>query len=605
MQAVTDAATEAPSPLEGAAPASTEPARGAPKVSIRRVLDLARPELKNLAFATVFLVLGSGATLLYPQAVRVILDEAQATGDQHLVDRASLAMVAIFLVQGVAISLRFILFTLVGERIVVGLRKRLYRAILDQEVAFFDSRRTGELMNRLASDTTVLQNTVSVNVSMALRSAATVLGGVVFLFYTSPLLASLMLLVVPPVSLGAVYYGRRLRRLAREVQDALAKASEVAQETLSGIRTVRAFAAEATETARYDASVQESYRLARKRIVLSGTFIGLTSMAGFAAMVLVLWFGGSLVVEGSMTVGELTAFFVYIVLVAASLGALSNLWVDFMKASGAASRVFELLDRVTEMPSGVGLTPAQVVGHVRFDRVSFRYPTRPDVLVLKNVSLEIQPGKVLALVGPSGSGKSTIASLLGRLYDPEAGQVLLDGVPLTSLDSDWFRRQVGVVSQEPTLFSTTLRENIRYGRPEADDEAVEAAARAANADGFIGGFPDGYDTEVGERGVQLSGGQKQRVAIARALLKDPKILILDEATSALDSESEHLVKQALDRLMVGRASLVIAHRLSTVADADEVVVLEAGQVVERGGHHELLGRHGLYRQLVERQFVSA
>lgn len=552
-----------------------------------------------------FLAVGSAMGLLYPQAIRVIIDEALGHKSRIQIDRAAMMMVAIFAVQGIAIALRYVLFTTVGERVVARLREKLFRSILAQEVAFFDDRRTGELTNRLASDTAVLQNTVSANISIGLRNLASVLGGVGLLLYTSPGLTLLMLMVVPPVALGAMAYGRRVRKLSREVQDSLAKASEVAEESISGIRTVRSFAAEEREVQRYANSVMDSFRLARRRAVFAGTFMGVASTAGYAAVAVVLWSGGRRVLAGEMSVGGLTSFLVYTLLVAFSLGGLSDLWAEFMKASGAGERVFELMERIPGMPLAGGAIIDPIRGQVSFVGVHFAYPSRKDVPVLRGVDLCLEPGQVVALVGPSGAGKSTIASLLGRFYDPDSGLVLLDGQNLCALNPSWLRRQIGTVSQEPLLFSSSIAENIRYARPDAGDGDVEAAARVANAHDFINRFPQGYRTLVGERGVQLSGGQKQRVAIARALLKDPRILILDEATSALDAESEHLVKDALQNLMEGRTTLIIAHRLSTVLDADRVLVLESGKVIQSGSHAALMGEDGPYKRLVERQFVAA
>ncbi len=570
----------------------------------RRLLALARSEWRRLALGCTFLAIGSVTTLAYPQAIRTILDEALGRRDPAVVDRAVLVMLGLFVVQGVAVAFRYVLFSIAGERVVTKLREDLYRAILEQEIAFFDARKTGELTSRLASDTTVLQNTVSVNVSMALRNVASVLGGIGMLVWTSPKLTAVMLAVVPPVAVGAVFYGRRVRALSRDVQDALASASEVAEETIGGVRTVRSFAAEKTETTRYAGALDRSFQLARKRALTAGVFVGAASMAAFAAAAAVLWYGGRLVIAGTMTVGALTSFFVYSLVVAFSLAAVSDVWADFMRASGAGARVFEILDRRSAM-AGAGVRPEIARGAVRFERVSFRYPARPDAEVLRSLDLSLRPGEVVALVGPSGAGKSTIAALLARLYDPTEGRVLLDERDVRELDADWLRAHVGAVAQEPLLFSRSIADNIRYARPEATDEEVLDAARAANAYDFVMGFPDRFQTMVGERGVQLSGGQKQRIAIARAVLKDPRVLVLDEATSALDAESEHLVKEALDRLMRGRTTLVIAHRLSTVRDADRVVVLDRGRVVQVGDHRSLLAEDGLYKKLVERQFVAA
>jgi ATP-binding cassette subfamily B protein len=596
-------------PAPGASEGGTAPARR----SLSRLLRLARPEWPTLAAGTLFLAVGSSAALLYPQAMRLVLDGATGQrGDTvlgpsgpGLVGRAAAVLAALAVVQGVAIGLRYLLFTLAGERVVARLRGDLFRRILSQEIGFFDRRRTGELTSRLAADTEAVQGAVSSSISMALRNLASALGGVGFLLWTSPRLAVLMLAVVPPVAVGAVIYGWRIRRLSRDAQDALAAAGEVAEESLAGIRTVRAFDAEEREAGRYARAIGRVYGLARRRGRAGALFMAGAATAAYLAAAVVLWYGGYLVLQGALTVGALTSFLVYTLIVAFSLGALADLWAGFMRAAGAAERIFELSDRVPAMAPEGGIAPASVEGGLAFERVEFAYPSRPDVPVLRELELEVAPGEVLALVGPSGAGKSTVAALTFRLYDPQGGAIRLDGRDLRTLDPRWLRRQVGVVSQEPILFSASVAENIRYGRPGASDAEVEAAARAANAHDFVVRFPEGYATEVGERGVQLSGGQKQRVAIARAVLKDPRVLILDEATSALDSESEALVQEALERLMRGRTVLVIAHRLSTVTGADRVAVVEGGRVVQLGRHARLVGEDGPYRRLVERQILAA
>ncbi|MEO0459470.1 MAG: ABC transporter transmembrane domain-containing protein [Myxococcota bacterium] len=579
-----------------------------PRLSKRlgRLLGLAKPYWKPLSVGTVVLVLSSGLNLAIPQALRVLVDDALGGGTMDDINRTTVILAVIGASQAVASGLRYYLFTTTGERVVADLRRLLYGRIVSQEVAFFDQRRTGELVNRLASDTAVVQNAVSVNISMALRNAAQAIGGFALLFYTSVELTVVMLIAVPPIAISAMLFGKRIRRLSRESQDALARAGEVAEETLSGIRTVRAFAHERHEEERYGSSVEHSFDLARIRILNIAYFSSGASLLAFCAIAGVMWFGGRIVINGEMSVGELMSYILYTGIVSIALGTLADLWTQFMRATGAAERLFDIIDREPAIANRGGDTLSHVDGRVLLDRVSFTYPSRPDVPVLREVSLEVAPGEVVALVGPSGSGKSTIAALVSRFYDPTAGTLSLDGRDLREFDATWLRAQIGVVSQEPILFSTSVAENIRYGRRDASMDQVREAARAANAEGFILDFPNGFETAVGERGVQLSGGQKQRVAIARALLKDPCVLILDEATSALDAESESLVRDALERLMAGRATLVIAHRLSTVKDADRVLVVEHGRIVQTGSHGELMDeRGGTYRRLVEKQFVEA
>jgi ATP-binding cassette subfamily B protein len=574
-------------------------------VTVRRILGLARAERRTLLAGIFFLLLSSGMALVFPQALRFIIDEALGARNQAFIDRAALGLIAVFAVQAGADALRYSFFTNAGERIVSRLRHDLFASLVAQEVAFFDEHKTGELTSRLTADTQVLQHAVSNSIATALRCGAQAAGGLALLLYTSPFLTLLMLTIVPPVVLATELFGRRIRQTSRKVQAALAEANGVADEVLSGIRTVRAFAAERYEVGRYRHGLERAFELARERSRLSTAYVASTSFAGLAAAAVVLWYGSRLMLRGELSMGGLTSFLVYSTLVSMALSGLTDLWADLMRASGCAERVFEMLDRQPAMPSTGGERLREVQGQVEFQAVRFAYPARLDVPVLHDIDLRLQPGEVVAIVGPSGAGKSTISSLLARMYDPQAGRVLLDGKELRSLDPEWLRQRIGTVAQEPLLFASSIADNIRYGRMDATDAEIEAAARAANAHEFISRFPEGYRTLVGERGVQLSGGQKQRIAIARAVLKDPRLLVLDEATSALDAESEHLVQEALERLMKGRTTLIIAHRLSTVIGVDRVLVLEGGRVVQSGDHATLMGQEGLYRRLVERQFVAA
>ncbi|HET8723378.1 MAG TPA: ABC transporter transmembrane domain-containing protein, partial [Anaeromyxobacteraceae bacterium] len=517
--------------------------------ALRRLAPLLRLEWRALAGATALLLVGSAAALAYPQGIRVIVDGALAARDSRTIRVAALLMGSLAIVQGLAVAGRAYLFGLAGERGVKRVRERLFDSLVVQEVGFFDGERTGDLTSRLASDTASLQGLLSSQLSMALRNGVQVVGGIALLLFTSWKLTGVMLLVVPAVALGAVFYGRKIRALSKRYQDALGDAGHVAEEALSSIRTVRQFAAEPAESARYAGAIDASYRLARTRARAAALFMGAASAGVYAALAVVLGYGGSLVAAGELTAGALTAFLVYTLLIAMGLGTLADIWAEAMRGLGAAERVFDLTERRPLMPVSGGRRLDQVQGAIGYEGVRFRYPTRPDVEVLQGVDLAVAPGEVVALVGPSGGGKSTLGALLSRLYDPDGGRVTLDGVDLRDLDPAWLRRLVGVVSQEPVLFSTTIADNVRYGRPGAGDAEVREALRAANALSFVESFPDGLATKVGERGQQLSGGQKQRIAIARAILKDPRILLLDEATSALDAESEALVQEALGRLM--------------------------------------------------------
>jgi ABC-type multidrug transport system fused ATPase/permease subunit len=571
-------------------------------VSLGRLLGLARAEWRILSIATVSLFIASSVSLAYPQGVKYLVDSALTEGDSRAMDEAAGILLVLFFVAAIFAGLRSWLFTIAGERIVANLRGDLFSALTRQDVAFFDQSRTGGLTNRLTADTAVLQNAVTVNVSMVLRYGIGALGGLVALVWMSPRLAGMTLVLVPVVAFSASKIGRKLRGISRGVQDALASANEVAEEVISGIRTVRSFGAEEQEVRRYRERIGVAFGLAKHRAALLGVFNAVIGFTGYVTVGLVVWWGGKMVMADAMSIGDLTAFLLYTGLVAMSVGALAGLYSDFMAASGASQRVFELLDATPTIENQQGAQLSSVQGHVKFSSVTFHYPSRPDVPVLKGLDFEIRAGGSVALVGQSGVGKSTVAALLLRLYDPTSGIISLDGEDIRALDPRALRGVIGTVAQEPILFATTILDNIRYAKPRAGLDEVLRVAKAANAHDFVMQFPEGYDTLVGERGVRLSGGQKQRIAIARALLADPPLLILDEATSALDAESEGLVQEALERLMEGRTTIIIAHRLSTVRTAGEVLVLQEGMVAERGSHDALLASDGVYRRLVARQF---
>ncbi|KAF7731818.1 ATP-binding cassette sub- B member 10, mitochondrial [Apophysomyces ossiformis] len=515
------------------------------------------------------------------------------------------ALSVVFMVGAAANTGRVLLFRLSGERIIQNLRNDLYKTILKQDMAFFDQNRTGELISRLSVDTAIVGKSLTNNVSDGLRALATSLVGSSMMLYVSPQLTGTMMLIVPPVALFAIIYGRYVKSLSRKTQTALSEITKVAEERLSAIRTVQAFAKEQTEAKRYWDKVMNVYALARKEALASGAFFGGAGFSGNMAILAVLWYGGHMVMQNAITIGELASFMMYTAYVGTSLGGLTSFYSEIMKGVGASERLFDLLQRESAIPVDSGKVLSNLQGRIRFENISFTYPTRPHSPIFKNFSLTVEPGTVVAVVGPSGSGKSTIGSLLLRYYDPSSGAVYVDGTNLKDINLRWWRENVGVVSQEPTLFAGSIAENIGYGRENATMEEIKAAAVKANCASFIENFHDKYDTVVGERGVSLSGGQKQRIAIARALLKDPAILVLDEATSALDSESELLVQDALNSLMKNRTVFTIAHRLSTIRSADVVACLGEGNVAELGTYYELLNKeNGAFRRLVELQSLG-
>ena len=574
---------------------------------LRRLFSYTRPYRWQLALGVVAVIISSAIQLAFPLLTRDLFNTAfEAIGDGFAranLDRLTLVLIAIFALQAGFNFIRTYFLGLVGEGVVADLRKALYGHLLGLSVRFFETRKTGEITSRLTSDITTVQGLVSQALAQFIGQSITLVGGALVLFIINLQLTLVMLAIIPAVIVAGAYFGRRLRGISTQFQDSVAAANASAEEAIAGIRVVKSFTAEVQERGRYGDLIDDSYRLARLRALVRAFFVPSIIMAMFTGITVVLWYGGRQVLSGNLQPGDLIAFLFLTLFVAGSVGSFTGLYAQLQEALGASRRIFELLDTGTDLPAPA--SPRQldrVAGRVTFDRVGFSYGDRGEELVLDGVELEANPGEVVALVGPSGAGKSTLVTLIPRFYDPTVGAILLDGIDLRELNTRALRSHIGIVPQETLLFSGPIAENIRYGRPEASDAEVIAAAESANAHPFIQEFPDGYATLVGERGIKLSGGQRQRVAIARALLKDPRILILDEATSSLDSESESLVQAALDRLMQGRTTFVIAHRLSTVLGADRIVVLDRGRIVQSGSHDQLVAAPGLYRELYERQF---
>jgi subfamily B ATP-binding cassette protein MsbA len=564
-----------------------------------------RPFAGRIALAAICLLIAAGVSLAFPQIVRQLLDAAFERRDATLLDRIAIGLVALFLIQGAMNFVQVFLLTSTGERIIAALRQDVFAHLVRLSPGFFVERRTGELTSRLSSDLTILQSLLNTWVSELSRQSLFLVGGVVLLTLTHPRLTATTLAVVPLVVGAAFLFGRRLRRASTGVQDRVAEAMGMADEAFSQIRTVQSFVREDEETRRYGALLSGVVDAAIHRAWLRALFFGVVGFVAFGGVVAVLWQGGRLVLEGLLTPGALVSFLLYAITVAAAVGSLASLFGAYQEAVGAATRVFELLDTQPTVaePARPMLLRRPVRGDVVVDRVRFRYADQLP-LALDDVSLQIPPGEVVALVGPSGAGKTTLASLLPRFWDVTSGHIALDGVDIRELSFADLRGAIGVVPQEPALFSGTVRENIAYASPNASESEILSAARAAHAIEFIERLPNGLDTRVGERGIKLSGGQRQRLAIARVFLKDPAIVVLDEATSSLDAESERLIEEAMVDLLRGRSTLIIAHRLSTVRRADRVVVLDRGQVVETGRHEDLVGANGLYARLYRGQLVS-
>jgi ATP-binding cassette, subfamily B, bacterial len=573
-------------------------------IGLRPLLARLRPYRLPALGALLAMAVSAGMVLAFGQGLKYLIDEGFRTGDARLLDQAVLAVFASTVVLAASSYSRFFLVSWVGERVVADLRKQVFGHVLTLSPGFFEVTRTGDVISRLTTDTSVLQTVVGSSLPFAMRNAMTFLGGSVLLFATSPQLAAIAAIVVPLVVVPIILFGRRVRALSRAAQRRVAETAAEANESLYGIRTVQAFGHEPITGQRFGVQVELAFAAARKWIAARAGLTAFFILCVFASISLVLWVGGHDVLAGRMTAGQLSTFIFYSIIVAMAVAGMGEVLGDLQRAAGAMDRLSELLATrsMVEVPTQPLALPEPPTGAVSFQAVSFHYPTRPERQAIEGIDLQVRAGEKLALVGPSGAGKSTIFQLLLRFYDPQAGRILLDGVDITRADPEMVRRRIGLVPQEPTIFSSSAAENIRYGRPEASDTEVQAAAVAAHAAEFLDRLPEGFATPLGERGVRLSGGQRQRIAIARAVLRAPALLLLDEATSALDAESERVVQEALAQLMEGRTTIVIAHRLATVQICDRIVVMDHGRIVETGTHAELVRQEGLYARLAALQF---
>ena len=569
----------------------------------RRLLTYVGPYKWNLVFAAALLVISTALGLVWPQVVQRVID--LGLRDAGSLDLLILGLVVVLLVRAVIDGVRQFVMAYTGERVIFDLRMGIVRHMQSLSLSFFNRRKTGELMSHVTSDATLVHGVITQTIIQVLGQVLTLVGGIAVIFLMNWRLALLTLVVAPPIAILGQRMGRRIRDISREAQDAQGEAVGVLQEAIAEVRVVQAFTREDYEAARFHEKLLFTFNKTIERARIAATMFPIIGFLGFMSIIVVLWYGGHEVARGEMTAGMLVAFLLYMNMVAGPVGMLASQWTQVQQAFGAADRIFALLDTTPEIQDQPGAAPLPPVrGEIRFEEVRFRYGAASEPIVLDGVTTTFEPGQTTALVGPSGAGKTTLVNLVGRFYDPVSGRIVVDGHDLRDVTIRSLREQIAVVPQEPILFADTIRENIRYGRLDATDAEIEEAARSANATEFISRLPSGLATIVGERGVRLSVGQRQRVAIARALLRDAPILLLDEATSSLDNESEYLVQQALDRLMRGRTTIVIAHRLSTVERADRILVLDHGRIVEEGTHGELLTLGGLYHRLYTRRFVD-
>ena len=571
---------------------------------LRHALAFLAPYRWSVIGASVALVITASVTLSVGQGIRLLIDRGFAEGSPEVLIRSIGVFAIMVMLLAAGTFVRFYLVSWVGERVAADMRRAVFDRVIGLHPGFFEENWFSEIQSRITTDTTLLQTVIGSSVSIALRNLLMFVGGLVLLFVTNPRLSLFVVVCAPLVVIPIIAFGRRVRSLSRDSQDSVAHVGSYVSEALRQVKTVQAYTHESEDVRRFSAHVEHAFDVAVRRIFQRAVLITLVMILVLAAIAGMLWVGGQDVLAGRTSPGELTAFIFYAFIVAGSVGAISEVVSDLQRAAGATERLLDLMAARSDLPEPEHprILPEPVRGAVEVRDLVFSYPTRPEQPALEGVSLAIEPGETVALVGPSGAGKSTLFDLLLRFYDPQVGSILIDGVDLRSLHLQDLRRHLALVSQDPVLFTGTVDDNIRYGRPDADRAAVVEAARTAFASEFIDALPQGYDTELGEGGVRLSGGQRQRIAIARAVLRDPRILLLDEATSSLDAESEHMVQQALERLAVGRTTLIIAHRLATVMEADRILVLDRGRIVAGGRHDQLLRSSSLYARLAELQF---